>query len=165
MSRKTKRAGGSPKHPERIKAGRSIWKQRVAAAYGYRCYDCGVMLVIISSVPPGYRIRETGHWLTYYDPIMEDVVSERIFTVEHLLEISKGGKTEISNLRPACKSCNQRHSSKYTDKNPRPPRLCHMGCGRQVFKKRTCRACHKANAAKYFDGLFRSRMYRIQPEN
>lgn len=60
-------------------------------AYGRYCHWCGDRMTF----PSGFRRLESD------------------MTFEHLIGISRGGKTEWDNLRLACFSCNQKHGGGY----------------------------------------------------
>lgn len=68
-------------------------RDRVINHYGQDCHWCGCKTVLSDG-----KLNE--------DP------PANMFTVDHLIPISKGGSNEIENLRPACFACNQAKGDK-----------------------------------------------------
>lgn len=62
--------------------GKSLFKQELRARDGDACCYCGVVLAF------------------------KDRSSRRYATIEHLVPLSRGGSSELSNLALACKACN-----------------------------------------------------------
>jgi 5-methylcytosine-specific restriction endonuclease McrA len=46
--------------------------------------------------------------------------SDRELSVDHIVEVSKGGTDDLSNLRALCKVC---HHGRHNQPRPRPPRF------------------------------------------
>ena len=78
-----------------------LWQQR------YACWWCGRLLVRLAALAQSDIIKETPHMVTWRDG--EDVLEAHIATVDHLIELSNGGKT-IGNLVASCLTCNNRRS-------------------------------------------------------
>lgn len=124
---------------ERERGKRAKWKPLVLARHGYKCFYCGNLVMPIVEIPDGYRVSQTPHFITYYDPIVNDLVTALIMTIDHVVPIADGGKTEIENLVPACNRCNQSQNKK---RNPRHAKPCRGQCGLQVVgRRRRCREC------------------------
>lgn len=123
MSRK-KHRGFSQRNPEGRKASSPSWKKRVAAVHGTKCFYCHCELVILSLVDRKDRIYQDGEWITYFDRATQRGMRKRIFTLDHVVELSRGGKTDLDNLVPACHKCNNRRSNrkKRPRKAPQPPK-------------------------------------------
>lgn len=98
-----------------------------------------------SSIPKALR---TQVWLTFsgevfkrkcYIPWCQNNMTVFDFHVGHDVPESRGGKTEVSNLRPICAQCNLSMSNKYTveqwSKLSRPVRRTWLAFFAQCFRK------------------------------
>ncbi len=103
--------GFSQNSREGKKAGSRSWKRRVAAIHGTKCFYCKAELVILADVERKHRIYQDGEWVTYFDKTTQRGVRKLIFTLDHVIELSRGGKTDLTNLVPACHKCNNRRSN------------------------------------------------------
>jgi len=65
-----------------LKGGKGLFKQELRARDGDACCYCGVVLAF------------------------KDRSSRRYATIEHLVPLSRGGSSQLSNLALACKACN-----------------------------------------------------------
>lgn len=111
-------------NPEARKALKKSWKFSVASVHGTKCYYCKAELVILNSIEKKDRIFQDGNWITYFDRSTQRGAKKLIFTLDHVIELRRGGKTDLTNLVPACHKCNNRRSNRQRKKHgngqPRP---------------------------------------------
>jgi hypothetical protein len=76
------------------------------AVYGTTCVDCGL--------EAQYFIMERqGHYGQYHFNLygLDDQGNEVLFTKDHILPRSRGGKDELKNYQPMCTNCNNKKGS------------------------------------------------------
>jgi hypothetical protein len=69
------------------------------------CYICGLKATYLSVETDGQSVDlETGVLKNYNINMYND--EEVLFTVDHVIPLSKGGKNHSSNLKTCCSKCN-----------------------------------------------------------
>jgi CRISPR/Cas system Type II protein with McrA/HNH and RuvC-like nuclease domain len=71
---------------------------------GGKCYYCGEQLEVIEHLDEGGR----------------PVVEERLWVIDHLVPLSRGGEDEIDNCVPSCSDCNSSKGSKLLSEWKKP---------------------------------------------
>jgi len=89
------------------------WLRReVIKKSGLKCFYCGKEGFIDKSRPlfpvvlEKEPYKDHGYSMDYF------ILRHRAMHIDHIIPISKGGKTELSNLVLACESCNESKKAK-----------------------------------------------------
>jgi len=90
------------------------WLRRaVIEKCGTKCFYCGKEGFIDKSRPGFPNILEKKtykYWLTCADNAY--ILKHKTMHIDHIIPISRGGKTELNNLVVACGSCNENKRAK-----------------------------------------------------
>lgn len=124
-------------------------RRQVIARHGYHCWYCGVFVMPLAEIPKGFRLHVTTRRIYWYDPISELVESAMAMTVDHIVSAYNGGTDEISNLVPACTTCNKLKGKLENQNQERKAKFCRV-CGEASSMRRLCSECHEKNKAAWF---------------
>jgi hypothetical protein len=77
--------------------------------HNHQCYWCEADLVNADTIPKEVVVRRSAT-VIYWRLESGEMTCCKMATVDHLVEISKGGNNDGDNLVPSCGSCNWRRS-------------------------------------------------------
>lgn len=98
---------GSYKHARRMAARIAHY---IFHRSGWRCHWCKMPIVRVADAAHKSHFKEEAFYVGYYDWKTGDIVRARKATIDHVVPLSDGGKSDASNLVAACAECNQKRN-------------------------------------------------------
>lgn len=89
------------------------WRIKSLAEHGVACAHCGIsgtMFAVERHLHPGIK---RCHLNLYH---VSDSGEEMLMTVDHVVPVSKGGSSDLSNLQTLCRKCNERKGNMAEEK-------------------------------------------------